>query len=195
MNKYTIGERQRADKIGFAGTQYLTWLSCKKCKRERWVRKGYEENYTCVSCLSRKRIYNKNLNAFPHLDTCKCHRCRIGKGYFVGKNNPMWKGGRKQMKSGYVYIYCDPNSEFNCMKANGIGNNYVAEHRIVMAKYIGRPLTKNETVHHKNGIKDDNRIENLELWANKHQAGQRIEDSIKWAIEFLTKHNYKIIKL
>ena len=134
------------------------------------------------------------MNSVPHTDTCKCHRCRIGKGYFLGDKNPMWHGGIKKLKTGYVYVYIKPNSKYSCMVANGVGRNYVAQHRLVMAEKIKRPLTSNETVHHINGIKDDNRPENLELWASKHHSGQRVEDQIKWAIEILTNNNYKIKK-
>ncbi len=80
-----------------------------------------------------------------------------------GKENPAWKGGKYQKSDSHYqdkrgWIYLRKPDHPNCMS-----NGYVAEHRYVMSNHIGRPLTKFEHIHHLNGIKTDNRIENLEL--------------------------------
>lgn len=89
--------------------------------------------------------------------------------------------GRYLHSEGYVYVK-DPSSP------NATKWGYVLEHIKVMSESLGRPLDGKETVHHKNGIKDDNRIENLELWASRHPRGQRVEDLVAFAREILNTY-------
>jgi hypothetical protein len=59
----------------------------------------------------------------------------------------------------------------------------VQQHRIIWELHYGRKLERFENIHHKNGIKTDNRIENLELWTKPQPAGQRPEDLVDWVLE------------
>jgi hypothetical protein len=67
-------------------------------------------------------------------------------------------------------------------------NGTLGEHVFVMSQVLGRPLLKGENVHHKNGVRDDNRPENLELWVTSQPSGQRPEDLCEWAKEILRRY-------
>ena len=99
----------------------------------------------------------------------------------IPKKNKKPNGTGHKEPHGYIYItkMRHPNSQ---------KKGRIYEHTYVMSNYLGRPLKKGESVHHKNGIRDDNRIENLELWSTAQPAGQRVEDKIKWCREFLEEY-------
>ena len=69
-----------------------------------------------------------------------------------------------------------------------IDGKNILHHRYIMEQHLGRSLRDRETVHHKNGIRNDNRIENLELWSSSHPSGQRVQDKIEWAVEWLNEY-------
>jgi hypothetical protein len=103
-----------------------------------------------------------------------------------GDKHPNWRGGRIKDESGYVRVKVQDHPT-----ANGAG--YIPEHRLVMERHLGRYLLPLETVHHINGVRDDNRIENLELWSHSHPYGQRVDDKIEWAIEMLRTYRPEIL--
>lgn len=107
-----------------------------------------------------------------------CRKCAK-----VGHRNHNWKGGRSLSTSGYVRVKAKHHP-----RADRQGQIY--EHTLVMEKKLHRYLLPNENVHHINGIKIDNRPENLELWTVNQPAGQRVTDLVKWAKEILDRYEY-----
>lgn len=91
------------------------------------------------------------------------------------------RGRPRLQRSGYVQV-----TDWEHPNANSAGR--VLEHVMVMTEMLGRPLVPGENVHHKNGVKHDNRAENLELWTTHQPSGQRVEDLVEWAYEILRRY-------
>jgi hypothetical protein len=102
----------------------------------------------------------------------RCRHCGGKVGTKRGSLNPNWKGGRKLLNVGYFVVYISSDDFFHPMADK---KRYVLEHRLVMAKHLNRCLLPWEVVHHKNGIKTDNRIENLELLGCHGRHNTQIE--------------------
>lgn len=153
-----LGELKRGRDIDCKGTDRWIWAACAGCGKERWVeylvREAKPRSSLCRSCSMKKAIQLRKLK---------------------GGHPYNWKGGRIKDAQGYLKIWLSPDDLFYPMDQ---GKGYVSEHRLVMAKHLGRCLQRWEIVHHKNGIKDDNCIENLELTTNgshtiEHSKGYR----------------------
>ncbi len=113
--------------------------------------------------------------------SCGCYNseCRSRRR---GKLSPQWRGGKTRNVGGYVLL-----SKRGHPKAGRDG--YVFEHVFVMEKHLGRYICENELVHHKNGVKDDNRIENLEVMlVTSHCRGQSIADLVPYWVEMLQRY-------
>jgi hypothetical protein len=96
--------------------------------------------------------------------------------------NGNWAGGRTRHKAGYLMRWV-PNHP------RATSSRYVFEHILVMEQILGRYLLPHESVHHRNGVRDDNRPENLELWTRPQPSGIRVTDAIAWAREILQRYD------
>jgi hypothetical protein len=105
------------------------------------------------------------------LGLCGMHYQRLKTTGSVGTAEPIRRAnGQGNLSRGYVDMQ--------------INYRRIGQHRLVMEEMIGRPLNPHEHVHHKNGIRSDNRPENLELWVKGHPFGQRPEDLIAFVVQF-----------
>ena len=145
------------DRLHTSGGGARIWFACEDCGKERWVnmRAGKPQFIRCRPCAGRYRWANRSAH---------------------------WRGGRRKAH-GYIEVYTGRDDAFFSMamtdKRRTGGGGYIKEHRLVMAQHLGRSLQPWEVVHHKNAVKDDNRIENLELIPSRGQHNTQIERQLK----------------
>lgn len=192
-----------------------THYACPEAHKHRAgcpVKPGHTEGATastarCEACRKTRRLWVEG--RWRHADDLvevRCPKCgaprllrvQVAKGYET-RGTGCWacrgtRGAeRTRHASGYMLLKVDPSDPlFGPMlrhRRNGRHvSTYLPEHRAVMARMIGRPLLRTEEVHHKNGLRTDNRPENLELWLRAQPPGQRVEDLIEWAAELLARY-------
>lgn len=159
------------------------------CGRKRDSKEGY-----CSAHKKQLRL-GKTLTIIKEpIKVCTFEGCSR-RNYRLGLCSPH----DRQREKGIPLHTIKPNRKAGsgCISAHGykvLGKRidgkktFIYEHRLIMEQHIGRPLLSTENVHHINGDRLDNRIENLELWVTGQPTGQRIEDLIQWAQELLKRY-------
>lgn len=142
-----LGMIKQAREVGLSPShRKVVWASCVDCGKERWVwlRSGKPQSERCFTCGRIKGgiVYSS---------------------LYRGEKTSRWKNGRTITREGYVVVTLSLDDPMAVMAPKG-RNLRVREHRLIMARHLGRPLKPSEVVHHKNRNKMDNRIENLELF-------------------------------
>ena len=176
------------------------------------------ECVTCGETAEKNRIWHKDRQAFGGYvhhqsycsDECRtaarrarsaaprefdCETC----GTHVVRSKD--EKGRWDARTRFCSRSCSAQSTMGATRGQGVGHldkwGYrilsvngaaIPEHRYVMEQLLGRKLFAEETVHHVNGVRTDNRPENLELWSSRHGRGQRVEDKIRWCVAFLADY-------
>lgn len=128
-------------------------------------------------------------NAVIARDRCGKHYKEAARTGLVAKDPSVRVvTGSGSLSHGYWSVPVPP--EFRHLTG---GRNNDLQHRFVMAQHLGRPLAADEVVHHINGDRLDNRLENLELWSTSHPKGQRVEDKVTHAIAFLARYRPEVL--
>ena len=148
---------------------------CTQCKEE-WSPSAKDRHKVCNICRNKNYREKCACGKSMQRKSSTCHNCHNKKGLSAKP-----EGHKFYHKKGYKLIKVS-----NHPRAKS--NNFVFEHIVVMEKYLDRYLKKGENIHHLNGIKDDNRIENLELWIKPQPTGIRAKDAVKWAKEILERY-------
>lgn len=155
MKKYGIKardvnfEQSLLNRLGISESDFHEILKDKYIDNSMSIMK-IAKIYNVSTCIIRKYLIKFGISLRNHKESNSISNS--------GSKNPKWKGGYR-IKEGYIQLLCPSHPA-----ASGIG--YVYEHRLVVEENIGRYLITDEHIHHINGIKTDNRIENLQILSN-----------------------------
>lgn len=176
-----VCEKQFTPSYRSSDQKYCSSKCCSKAayrNRKKLPLKLQEINCeVCDKIFKQKSLSNR---CYCSSDCCDLGRSRKSQGLIVKRPRVLVRYSGHTNKNGYRLLALKhPNSS---------KQGKILEHVLIMSNFLKRPLKKGETVHHKNGIRNDNRIENLELWSHSHPPGQRVEDKIAWCKEFLEQY-------
>lgn len=135
-----------------------------------------QSRWECECCCGHPECRKLTFVSGTDLKTGNTKGCGALKKTLKGAKHPSYKGGRSITSGGYVRLLVE-------------GRGSVLEHRLVMEQLYGL-LPDGVTIHHKNGIREDNNPDNLEFWVKSHPPGQRLEDQLSWARELIAKYGH-----
>jgi HNH endonuclease len=164
--------------LGYCGLHYARHLNGRPIGGvgRLVARKGEQSVCSVADC-------NRIAESLGH---CNLHRTRSRRGIPLDAPIRGASPSRCIDENGYVDVQVPEGTPGAYKKPTGT-RWLMLEHRYVMQQKLGRPIqARIETVHHINGNRQDNRIENLELWSSRHPSGQRVQDKVAFAIEMLT---------
>lgn len=194
MNEKGLTVRELAKAISVNELNVGKWLNGKTMPRQKHLKAMYDFLEMKIPLILKAGDGGRLPLAVADCDNCGkafpvykagvrfCSRACSGKDLSsrqLGYKNAMWKGGETVTgHTGGGYI-----KELAPEHPNADASGYVLQHRLVMEEVIGRPLEKHERVHHKNGDRQDNRPENLELWVGANRSkkdphGVRLVDQV-----------------
>lgn len=130
--------------------------------------------WLCKCVCGKEKAYRRHVLVRKQACTCGCGTVRY--------SDPTYRKGWLHNGQGYVYRHSG--------KRRG---DRIFQHREVMEQHLGRSLLPSETVHHRNGIRHDNRLENLELWVTAQPSGQRVVDRVSDALTILRRYNPEML--
>lgn len=154
------------------------------CSRQCYWKSGYHSEAVAAANAKRHPVDSVIIKACEECGTeirraRSQYRMRAFCGTVCRQSNRSRDSVRQINAGGYAKLFVGQHHP------GADSSGHILEHRKVMQDILGRALLPEENVHHKNGVRSDNRPENLELWTRSQPSGQRVADKLRWARELI----------